>query len=584
MPSEDILLQVNKPARYIGEEWNVPRKNFDAAGIRFGLCFPDLYEVGMSNLGIRILYGLLNNIPGCCCERIFACDTDLEKILRESSGEILSLESKKRLKDFDFIGFSLGSELGYTNILNILELGNIPLFARERSPDHPLVVGGGPCMMNPEPVADFFDLFVIGEAEEALPEIVEAYRKVKEDYRRERLARQDLLLGLSAIEGVYVPQFYEATYKPDGTIDSFLTKLDGVPQKINKRVVKDLDTAYYPLAWLVPYIQVIHDRFTLELVRGCPNKCRFCQARSQYYPLRYKRIDRILEQADKIYKSSGYEECSLSGLSVSDYPHIEELIVALTDQFKEKQVALSLPSIKARALVGNLSRVIAGVKKTGLTFAPEAGTGRLREVLAKDFDEEDFFKTLEEAYASGYQHVKLYFMIGLPQETEEDLKGIIELSERVSQLKKKAGGAAAKVNISVNTMVPKPHTPFQWHAMAQAYTIKEKQEYLRKNAKNKRLTFSFHNRFMALLEAILSRGDRRLSEVIYLAHKKGARFDAWGDHFAFEIWEAAFREAGLDAQLYLKARRPDEILPWDFLDTGISREALAADFNKIVEI
>lgn len=580
----DILLEVNKPARYIGEEWNVSRKNFAAANIKFALCFPDLYEVGMSNLGVRIIYGLLNNIPDCCCERFFACDTDLEKILRAGSGGILSLESKKPLKDFDLIGFSLGSELNYTNALNILELGGVALFAHERGSGYPLVLAGGPCTMNPEPVACFFDLFIIGEAEEALTQILEVYRAQKDDYRRGRLTKQDLLLKLAAIEGVYVPSFYEVTYEPDGAVEAFRPILKGLPLKVKKRVIQDLDSAYFPLEWLVPYIQIIHDRFTLELTRGCPNQCRFCQARSQYYPLRYKQVKKVLEQADKIYKSSGYEELSLAGLSVSDYPRIEELILGLANLFKERVVALSLPSIKAKALVGNLSQVIAGIKKTGLTFAPEAGTERLRKILAKDFDEDDLFKTLEQAYASGYQHVKLYFMIGVPKETDSDLNGIIELSGRVSELKKKINNLAARVNISVNTMVPKPHTPFQWCAMAPLEEIRSKQEYLKKNSKNKRLFFSFHNRFMAFLEGMLSRGDRRVGQAIYLAFKKGSRFDAWGNHFAFEKWEAAFKEAKIDPQVYLKERRPDEFLPWDFLDVGISKDALVEEFNKIIEM
>jgi radical SAM family uncharacterized protein len=568
MMLEELLLGVRKPARYIGEEWNVSRKDFDQAAIKFALCFPDLYEVGMSNLGIRILYGILNDIKDVACERFFACDTDMEEELRSKHAQIFSLESKKKLREFDILGFSLGSELLYTNVLNILDLGNIPLRAAERDERFPLVAGGGPCVLNPEPMHAFFDLFVIGEAEDLTSEFIDTYRKFKDEYRSAKISKQKLLLEFSRIPGVYVPSL-----KKDSSF------------RIQKRIISDLNSSYFPANWLVPYIQIVHDRITLEVMRGCPNKCRFCQARSQYFPFRQRDKTNILNLATDAYRRTGYEEISLGGLSVSDYPKAEELLSSLIDLFKTKAVSLSLPSIKSKALVGNLSAIIAKVKKTGLTFAPEAASGRLRNVLGKDFDEQEFFTALEEAYRSGYQRVKLYFMIGIPYEEQKDLDGIIDFSMRVSELRRKAGKAPAQINISVNTLIPKPHTPLQWFAMENLENIKDKQDYLKSKAgKQRRLELNFHDRHMSFLEGVLSRGDRMLSEVIYSAFKAGARFDAWSNYFSFEKWLDAFKALDIDPQAYLKEKSIEEPLPWDFVDVGINKESLIAEFNKTVDI
>lgn len=580
---EDFLLQVNKPARYIGEEWNVSRKDFESAEIKFALCFPDLYEVGMSNLGIRIIYSILNNIPDVACERFFSCGLDMEKILRSNSENPLSLESKKALRDFDIVGFSLGSELDYTNVLNILELGDIPLLASARDNTSPLIIGGGPCVLNPEPVHEFFDLFLIGEAESLIVEFIDVYRKHRQYYKSSQLSKQDLLVMFSKLEGVYAPSLYEVAYNPDGTIRKFNPKVEGAPEKIKKRFVKDFNSSHFPINWLVPYIQTIHDRVTLEVMRGCPNRCRFCQAKPQYHPLRIRSIENILDLAKTTYERTGYEEISLAGLSVSDYPKIEKLTQDLVNLFKAKGVGLSLPSIKAKAQVGEISTIIASIKKTGLTFAPEAGSLRLRGILQKNFNEQEFFQMLEESYASGYQHVKLYFMIGLPFENQQDLDGIIDLSIRVSELRRKVKNAPAQINISINTLIPKPHTPFQWLAMDSTQSIKDKQDYLKNKTKNKRLKLNFHNRNMSFLEGVLSRGDRRLSRVIFLAFKKGARFDAWGNYFNFEIWREAFDESGVNPIFYLKEKKQDDILPWDFLDVGIDKKLSLDEFNKIID-
>ncbi len=580
---EELLLQVNKPARYIGEEWNVSRKAFEDAAIKFALSFPDLYEVGMSNLGIRIIYGILNSQPDIVCERVFSVNDDLEEKLRQEARSIFSLESKKPLKDFDLVGFSLGSELGFTNVLRILDLGFIPLKAAERDKSYPLVIAGGACSMNPEPMHEFVDCFMIGEVEESILEFIAVYREYMDKFSSGAMSKEELLIRLAQVQGVYCPSLYEVRYGEGGCIKEFKPRFPGLPAEIKKRFVRNLDQSYFPVDWLVPYIQVVHDRVPIEVMRGCPNRCRFCQARSQYAPLRFRSHKQIVDLAQCAYKSSGYEELSLIGLSVSDYPDIGKVLEDLNKLFQGKGISLSLPSIKAKAEVGNLSSIIARVKKTGLTFAPEAGSERLRNMLAKDFNEQGFFQALEEAYQSGYQHVKLYFMIGLPGEEASDLDAIIDFSVRVSELSRKVAGRPAQVNISINTLIPKPHTAFQWCGMDPQDSMKNKQDYLRSKTRNKRLKLSFHNRSMSFLEGVLSRGDRRLSQVILSAFKNGARFDAWGDRFSIDKWMEAFKESQVDPESYLKGRQPDGVLPWDFIDVGLDRESLRQEYNKILQ-
>ncbi|MFH0762416.1 MAG: TIGR03960 family B12-binding radical SAM protein [Candidatus Omnitrophota bacterium] len=579
---DDILSQVHKPGRYIGGEWNSSRKDFDKAKIRFALCFPDLYEVGMSNLGIRIIYGILNSIEDVCCERFFSCWHDLEGILRDKRLEILSLESAKRLRDFDIIGFSLGSELAYTNVLTMLELGGIPLESSRRKQQHPLVIAGGPCVLNPEPIHEFFDLFFIGEAESGITELITSYRSQKEGFREGRVSKEELLSNFCRIHGVYVPSLYKVTYNARGGIEEFKPKTDKAPLKVKKAVVQDLNSSFFPVEWLLPYIQIVHDRITLEIMRGCPNSCRFCQARAQYFPPRARSVENILGLAERAYACSGYEELSLGGLSVSDYPGIEELVRELGSLFNHRAVSISLPSIRAKKTLGSLLSLIAKLKKTGLTFAPEAGSERLRRIIAKDFNQEAFFDSLKEAYLAGYQHVKLYFMIGLPFEENDDLDGIVDFALRVSELKRQIKGGPALVNISVNTFIPKPHTPLQWFKMQEEAQIKQKQEYLKSKIRNKRLKINFQNRYMSFLEGVFSRGDRKLSGVISCAFRKGARFDAWGDSFSFKIWLEAFEELKIDPQAYLEGHPTEAVLPWDVIDIGIDKEALLGEFNKTV--
>lgn len=581
---EDLFLNVHRPAQYLGNEWNVSKKVFGASSVSFALGFPDLYEVGMSNLGLRIIYGVLNDIDGVVCERFFAPEADMEASLKNANRRLFSWESNQELISFDMLGFSLGSELNYTNVLNILDLAGLPLQALLRDNQLPLVIGGGPVTLNPEPLYEFFDLFIIGEAEEAIVELLALYRLLKQDYKRGRLSKEGLLLEFSKIEGIYAPSLYSVDYNAVGEFVSFHPKFDHLPPKIKKRVVADFESAYFPCNWLVPNVPIIHDRITLEIMRGCPNRCRFCQARSQYYPLRIKSKEKVISQANLSYASTGYEELSLAGLSVSDYPDLESLVCELTKTFKEQGVNLSLPSLKAKALLGNVSVLIAEIKKTGLTFAPEAGTQKLRRSLAKDFSEEDFFKAVEAAYRCGYQHLKLYFLIGLPGELQADLQGIIDFAKQASELKRTIKGTPAQINISVNPLIPKPHTPLQWLKMDSLARIEEKQDYLRSNCKNRRLKFNFHNSQMGFLEGVLSRGDRKLSKVILAAYRKGARFDAWSNYFSFTKWQEAFLEENIDPQLYLNDKSITAALPWDFIDTGIDKEYLLTEFNKSIAI
>jgi len=580
---DDNLLGIMKPARYIGGEWNSTVKDFEAAEVRFALGFPDLYEVGMSNLGIRILYGALNAMEGVVCERFFSPAADMEKLIRSGERSMRSLENGRELASFDMVGFSLGYELNYPDVLNILDLSGIPLKAAERGIGAPLVIGGGPCAVNPEPMADFFDLFIIGEAEEALPELVSLYREHSRDYKEGRIARAALLEKLASIEGVYVPSLYDVAYSAEGRIISFSPKTPAAPARIKKRFVGDLDSSFFPRDWVVPYIQIVHDRITLEIMRGCPNRCRFCQARQQYYPLRFRSAGKVKELAAELYKNTGYHEISFSGLSISDYPGIEGLASSLMAEFKDKCVGISLPSIKPKNFLGELSKLIAAIRKTGLTFAPEAGTRRMREIIGKDFDEDIFREAVLKAYAAGYQHVKLYFLIGLPRESSNDLEGIRELSVAVSELRRKISGRPAEVHLSVNTLIPKPHTPLQWFPMASLDSMLEKQAYIRRAlGGNRRVKAVFHSPKLSLLEGVISRGDRRLGRVIETVFRSGVRFDNWNEEASWEKWTAAFAGASLEADFYLGGKSTEDILPWDFIEIGVSKESLAQEFNKVV--
>ena len=584
MIPEEILLKVNKPSQYLGNEINVVKKDFDNSYIRFALCFPDFYRVGMSNLGLRIIYGLLNSIEDVTCERVFLPEEDLRDFLEKENMGIFSWESKRNLKDFDMVGFSLSYELTYTNILKILDLADIPLYSSQRK-NYPLIIGGGPCSINPEPLADFFDLFIIGEAEEVILEIIDIYRQLKKKNLDKRPDKDECLHNFKYIEGVYIPSFYAVSYHNDGTIKSFSPNVKDAPLPIKKQYLKNIENSFYPTKWLIPYIELTHDRLILEIMRGCPNFCRFCQARSFYYPYRIRSVGKLLELAKELFFLTGYEELSLGGLSVCDYPYMGELLENLDNEFKEKKLLVSFSSLRHKKIIGELISNFDILKKGGLTFAPETASERLRKIINKDFDIEEFLSVVDKAYQRGFNHIKLYFIIGLPSEKNQDLDGIIEMAYRLYDFIKKKYKRTLRINLSINPFVPKPHTPFQWFSMEDLEKIKEKEEYLFLKAKPYRwLKISFHNRYMSFLECFLSRADRRVSRVIYRAYKKGAVFGSLNSQFSFDIWKSAFKEEKIDPNFYvLRNFNKEEIFPWDFIDIGVSKEVLWQEFQKSIE-
>lgn len=564
--TDEILLSVSKPSRYIGKEFNSIQKDLKRVSLKFALCFPDVYEVGMSHLGLRILYGLLNAQETIACERFFSLWPDMEALCAKLKIPLFSLESKLPLKEFDIVGFSLQYELSYTNCLNMLHLGGIPVKARDRESIFPLIIAGGPASLNPEPMAEFIDAFVIGEAEEAILEIVEFCKTQTKTSNGKN--KEDFLRELSGIPGVYVPSLYNAGYNPDGTIKEFKPKYKDVPAKIKKRIIKDLDSAYYPVNWIIPYNQIIHDRINLEIMRGCPNLCGFCQARAFFHTPRMRSPQRIVSLAQEIYKNTGYEGISLLSLSSSDYPQIESLVDKLFEVFKAKQVNISLPSLRPkRSLKGIVAR-ICEVKKTGLTFAVEAASERLRDSIHKNVSIEDLTACICDAYKSGYRLIKLYFMIGLPGEEMKDLGEIVDLAVKLSELKRGIDGRAAQINLSISQFIPKPHTALEREAMGSLEDIVAKTSYIRAKAKRIRnINFKFHNHQMSFLEGALCRGDRKVSQVIYRAFQRKCVFDSWKEYFNFTAWLLAFEEAGLDPNFYaLRKRKPDEILPWEHVE------------------
>ena len=584
--SDEILMKIDKPARYIGNELNSIKKDKEKVAIRFAMCFPDVYEIGMSHLGVQILYDMFNKMEDVWCERVYSPWPDLHKIMKEAHIPLFGLESQEPIKNLDFIGLTLNYEMCYTNVLQILDLGQIPLLAKDRTEDDPLVIGGGCCTYNPEPMADFFDLFYMGEGEISFYELFDLYKKM----RAEGKTRHEFLHEASKVPGIYVPSLYEVTYKEDGTIASFEPIYEDVPKTIQKQIVLNMTEAVYPEKPVVPFIKATQDRVVLEIQRGCIRGCRFCQAGMVYRPVREKNVEHLKELAYKMLKSTGHEEISLSSLSSSDYSELEELVNFLIDEFKGKGVNISLPSLRIDAFSLDVMSKVQDIKKSSLTFAPEAGSQRLRDVINKGLTEEVILNGSRLAFEGGWNKVKLYFMLGLPTETEEDMKAIPQLANEIAALyydtvpKEKRNGKC-QITISTSFFVPKPFTPFQWAAMytpgdylARARVVNEG---VHAQLNHKSIKYNWHEADVTVLEGILARGDRKIGQALLKVYEKGGIFDAWSEYFDYQRWVDAFAECGIDTDFYtMRERDLDEIFPWDFIDIGVSKDFLKREWKN----
>lgn len=568
-----LLKRVEKPGRYIGGEYGEFVKPVGEYDTRICFCFPDTYEIGMSNLGMRILTHCLNEVDNVFCERCFAPWGDMEQVMRETGTPLYALESGDPVKDFDIVAFTLQYELCYTNVLNMLSLAGIPMRADERDDSMPLIIGGGPCTYNPEPMAEFFDVFSIGEGEESLPELARLYRQC----RAEGVSKAELLRRISHLEGFYVPSLYNVEYNGDGTLKSFEPKYDDVPRTVKKRIIKDLDNVSFPTGAVVPYLDTVHDRITLEVFRGCIRGCRFCQAGMVYRPYRQKSPDVLDCNARECFEKTGYSEISLTSLSISDYNDLGELIDKLKSWTDEKRIGLSLPSMRIDAFYDELLKKVSSVRKSGLTFAPEAGTQRMRDVINKNITEQEIMDGCAKAFDGGRNSLKLYFMNGLPGETDEDIEGIAGLAHRILDLynSKKRVGRAPEITVSVSCFVPKPFTPFQWESQDSLEELQRKQLLLKDCIKSRRINYKYHEARVSRLEGVFSRGDRRLGRAIAEAVKRGQRFDSWDEYFNYENWMDIFDFCGIDPDFYANRERgEDEILPWDFIDIGVTKRFL----------
>ena len=588
--SDEILLSIDKPARYIGNEINSVIKDKEKIAVRFAMCFPDVYEIGMSHLGLQILYDMFNRYDDIWCERVFSPWIDLDKIMREQNIPLFALESQEPIKNFDFLGITLQYEMCYTNILQILDLSGIPLLSKDRTQEDPIVIGGGPCTYNPEPIADFFDLFYIGEGEVQYRNLMDLYKQCKE----EDVSRDVFLQRAAKIPGMYVPSLYNVTYHEDGTIDKFYPKMEGIPSVIVKQLVDDLTLAPYPQKPIVPFIKVTQDRVVMEIQRGCIRGCRFCQAGQIYRPVRERDVDTLKEYAVTLLNNTGHEEISLSSLSSSDYSKLEELINYLIEECSKRYINISLPSLRIDNFSLSVFEKVQDVKKSSLTFAPEAGSQRLRNVINKGLTQEDILHGSHLAFESGWTRVKLYFMLGLPTETEEDIKGIAQLCDKIAAEffetvpKEERKNGPVQIVASTSFFIPKPFTPFQWAKMNTKEEFIEK-AYLTKNSimqqlNQKRIKYNWHEADVSILEGVFARGDRKVSEVILKAYQKGCIYDAWSEFFKNDVWLKTFEECNVSIPFYISRERSlDEVFPWDFIDCGVSKEFLKNEWRKAIQ-
>lgn len=573
---ERLLKRVEKPARYTGGEVNSVIKNPAEADVRFAFAFPDTYEIGMSYMGLQILYNMLNMQDYVYCERVFAPAMDMEKLMREENVPLFSIETKTPIKEFDILGFTLQYEMSYTNILNMLNLAGIPMMSADRDDSYPLLVAGGPCAFNPEPLADFFDLFLIGDGEEVLPAITDLYRKCD--------SKKEFLKKACQMTGVYVPSFYDVKYNEDGTVAAYIKKYENAPEKVGKCLIDDIEPLPFPTKNIVPFIDVVHDRASVESFRGCTRGCRFCQAGMIYRPVRERKPETILALAEEQLKNTGHEELSLLSLSTSDHSCFEPLALELVKKCAEKHVNLSLPSLRLDSFSFNVLNEIQKYKKSGLTFAPEAGTQRLRNVINKSITEEDIYGAVRKAIELGWKQIKLYFMIGLPTETYEDLDGIAEIAKNILDINYEINGRKGgrfNVTVSVSNFVPKPHTPFQWFGQNTYEEFIEKHKYLSEKLRMKNVTFHYHDSPISVLEAVFARGDRKTGKLLVQAYENGCVFDSWSEFFNMEGWEKAFKQTGLSKDFYATRHRTyDEVMPWDIIDSYISKDFLISENEK----